>query len=321
MRILITGGAGFIGSHLAESLLKDDGYQVTVLDDLSTGRKENIEHLLANPNFSFIEGNVLDYKLVMKLVTECDCIYHFAAAVGVKYIIDNPLDSLITNVRGTEIVLEIAQIFEKKIFFASSSEVYGKDGTSAFKEDDDRILGAVSLSRWGYAFSKGFDEFLAMAYYRTKGLKVVIGRLFNICGQRQSANYGMVVPRFVKQAIANEPITVYGDGQQGRSFIHVWDAVSAIKGLMNESRSEGEIFNIGSPDSIKIVDLAKKIKDYSGSTSQVSFIPYNEVYEKNFEDMLYRVPDISKIKNLTGFTPKLNLDEMIKVIIDDYRSK
>ena len=319
MKILVTGGAGFIGSHLVESLLKD-GHQVTVVDDLSTGSKGNLAGLLSNENLCFEEESLLNYKKMLKYITECDCIYHLAAAVGVKYIIEHPLDSLITNVRGTEIVFELAQIFEKKVFFASSSEVYGKDGTIPFKETDARILGGVELSRWGYAFSKGFDEFLAKAYFKSKGLKVVIGRLFNVCGQRQSPHYGMVIPRFVRQALANEPISVYGDGEQIRAFMHVYDAVDAIKRLMEEPLAEGEVVNVGSNEPVKIADLARKVKDISASSSELSFVPYHEVYEHDFEDMFYRVPDISKIKELTGFTPQYNLDQILKMIIEDYRS-
>ncbi len=319
MKVLVTGGAGFIGSHLVESLLKD-GHQVTVIDDLSTGSKGNLAGLLESGNLDFQEESILNYKKMLKYVTECDHIYHLAAAVGVKYIIDHPLDSLVTNVRGTEIVFELAQIFNKKVFFASSSEVYGKDGTVPFKETDARILGGVELSRWGYAFSKGFDEFLAKAYHRSKGLKIIIGRLFNVCGQRQSPHYGMVVPRFVKQALSGEPLTIYGNGQQIRSFIHVYDAVEAMKALMNEPLAEGEVINVGSNEPVKIADLAAKVKEFSGSNSEFSFIPYSDVYDLNFEDMLYRVPDISKIKDLIGFTPQYKLDQMLKMIIEDYRS-
>ncbi len=319
MRILLTGGAGFIGSHLAESLL-NDGHQVTVIDNLSTGSKDNIAHLKNNDRFKFVEGDILAYKLMLKYISECDCIYHLAAAVGVKYVLDNQLDSLITNVRGTEIILDLAHVFKKKVFFSSSSEVYGKNGgTKTFKETDDRLLGAVNISRWGYAFSKGFDEFLAMAYYQSKGLPVVVGRLFNICGPRQSPHYGMVIPRFVQQALNNEPITVYGDGRQVRSFTYISDAVSAIKAIMEKEEAEGEVFNIGSCESVRIAELAEKIKAYSRSSSEIRFIPYEQAFDNNFEDMFYRVPDISKLEKLIGPSSKLKLDEMIKEIINHYR--
>ncbi len=318
MNILITGGAGFIGSYLAQSFV-EEGHNVVVIDDLSTGKRENIIHLEEKENFVFCEGNILNYKLMLKFVTECDCIYHLAAAVGVKYVIEHPLDSLVTNVRGTEIVLELAYIFQKKIFLASSSEVYGKNGMQPFKETDDRILGPVSVARWGYSISKGFDEFLAVAYFQSKRLSVVIGRLFNICGPHQSPHYGMVIPRFVEQALRNEPITVYGDGSQVRSFTYITDTITAIKALMSEPRAIGEVFNIGSCQTISILDLAKKIKDFTASKSEIKFVPFKEAYDNNFEDMLYRVPDISKIKGLINFTPKLTLDEMLKMIINDYK--
>ncbi|MFH1094038.1 MAG: GDP-mannose 4,6-dehydratase [Candidatus Omnitrophota bacterium] len=319
MRILITGGAGFIGSYLAESLL-NDGYEVTVIDNLSTGSKDNISHLEINQRFKLVVGDILDYKSMLKYVSECDCVYHLAAAVGVKYVLENQLDSLITNVRGTEIVLDLAHVFNKKIFFSSSSEVYGKNGGSkSFKETDDRTLGAVNISRWGYAFSKGFDEFLAVAYHRSKGLPVVVGRLFNICGPKQSPHYGMVIPRFVQQALKNEPITVYGDGNQVRSFTYITDAVAAIKAIMAEKEAEGDVFNIGSCESISILELAEKIKAFSHSSSQIRLVPYEQAYDHNFEDMFYRVPDISKIEKLIGPFANLKLDAMIEKIINHYR--
>ncbi len=318
MNILITGGAGFIGSHLAESLLQDK-HEIMVLDDLSTGKIENISHLKKNKKFKFHEGNILDCKLVLKLVTSSDCIYHLAAAVGVKYVLEHPLDSLITNVRGTEIVIELASKFKKKIFLSSSSEIYGKNGDYPFKESGDRLLGSVTIPRWGYACSKTFDEFLAIAYHKCRKLPVVIGRLFNICGTRQSPNYGMVIPRFVKQALMNKPITVYGDGQQVRSFTYITDAIAAMKHLMSKPRAIGEIFNIGSTEFIAIADLAKKIKKLCKSNSKIVFIPYRQAYANDFEDMLFRVPDISKLEQFTGFRPKMKLDEMLKCILNEHR--
>ncbi len=318
MKILLTGGAGFIGSHLAESLI-DDGHEVIVVDNLITGSKENIQHLEDKFEFRFIEGSILDYKLMLKLVTECDVIYHLAAAVGVKYVIDNPLDSLITNVRGTEIIFELAHVFNKKIFFASSSEVYGKDAAAPFSEDTDRIMGSVLKSRWGYAFAKGFDEFLAVAYAQEKKLQIVVGRLFNVCGPRQSHNYGMVIPRFIEQAIKNEPFTVYGDGRQVRSFTYIDYVVKSIKSLMENSQAVGQIFNVGNSQFISIGDLAQKIKQLSNSNSEIVHIPYSQVYGENFEDMLYRVPDTSKFEKLTGISPNHDLDETLKTIIDYHK--
>ena len=319
MRILLTGGAGFIGSHLAERLL-GEGYRVTIVDDLSTGKRSNLAGVEANENFTFYEGSILNYKLMLKLVTECDCIYHLAAAVGVKYIVEHPLESLITNVRGTEIIFELSHVFKKKVFLASSSEVYGKNGTRPFKETDDRILGAVTVPRWGYAFSKGFDEFLAISYARESSLPVIVGRLFNICGPRQTPHYGMVIPRMIEQALKHEPITVYGNGSQVRSFTYVGDAVDAMVRLMQTPKAEGEVFNVGSPEPIAIIDLAKKIKELTGSNSEIVFIPYAQAYNNDFEDMFYRVPDVSKIQNVIQFTPKLNLEEILKAIINEYRS-
>jgi len=319
MKILITGGAGFIGSYIAERLIKQK-HDITIVDNLSTGKIENIAHLQKNENYDFVEGSILDYKLMLKLVTSCDCIYHLAAVVGVKYVIDHPLESLITNVRGTEIILELANIFNKKTFLASSSEVYGKSGKQPFKEDDDRVAGSVNIPRWGYSTSKAIDETLALSYYKVKKLKVVIARFFNICGPRQSPNYGMVIPRFVQQALKGEPITVFGDGNQVRSFTYINDTVDAVELLMNDERAEGEIFNIGSYESISIGDLAKKIKELTNSYSEIIYLPYKEAYAEDFEDMLYRVPDITKINRLTGFTPKLTLDEMLKNIINYHKS-
>ncbi|MCP4649355.1 MAG: NAD-dependent epimerase/dehydratase family protein [PVC group bacterium] len=317
MKILITGGAGFIGSHLAEYLL-DQNHEVIVVDNLSTGSIENIAHLTEYDNFEFYEGSILNYKLMLRLVTSCECIYHLAAAVGVKYVVEHPLDSLIVNVRGTEIVLDLANVFRKKVFLASSSEVYGKNGTRPFQENDDRILGSIAVSRWGYSCSKAFDEFLAAAYYKSSKLDVVIGRLFNVCGPKQKGIYGMVIPRFIQQALNNQPITVYGEGTQIRSFTYITDAITAIEKLMSDSQAKGEVFNIGSPESISIMELAEKIKELCQSDSEIITVPYEEVYEGDFEDMLYRLPDISKLKAVTGFNPEVSLEEMLKKITKEY---
>ena len=317
MRILITGGAGFIGSHLTDYLL-EQGHQVSIVDDLSTGRIANIAHLKENQAFEFCEGSILNYKLMLRLVTSCDCIYHLAAAVGVKYVVEHPLESLITNVRGTEIVLDLAHVFKKKVFLASSSEVYGKNGNRTFKEDDDRILGAVSIPRWGYSCSKAFDEYLAAAYYASSDLPIITGRLFNICGPRQTGSYGMVIPRFVQQALNQEPITVYGDGNQIRSFTYIDDTVKAIAAMMDKSEAVGEIFNIGGVEAISISELAQKVRAFCNSDSEIINIPYDQAYSENFEDLHYRIPDMSKLNDCLGIVPQVALDEMLKVIIAEH---
>ena len=317
MKNLITGGAGFIGSHLAEELLRRKE-EVVVIDNLSTGNMENIEHLKSNPKFSFHIDTIMNEVLMKRLIKDCDVVYHMAAAVGVKYIIDNPLESMQTNVKGTEIVLELANsLGKKKVIMASTSEIYGKDrpGKKVFKEDDDRVLGPTTISRWSYSCAKAMDEFLSLAYWREKKLPVVIVRFFNTVGPRQSGMYGMVVPRFVKHALLNQPITIYGDGKQTRSFTYVLDAVRAIIGLANNQKAIGEIFNIGNPKAISIQELAEKVKKLTGSNSPILHIPYEKAYEKGFEDMRHRAPDITKIKELIGFQPKVDLDEMLANII------
>ncbi|MFH1459782.1 MAG: SDR family NAD(P)-dependent oxidoreductase [Candidatus Omnitrophota bacterium] len=320
MRILITGGAGFIGSNLAQKLL-NNGDQVVSIDNLSTGTKTNITILEQNKNFKFIKDDILNYDLMQKLIKNCDHIYHLAAAVGVKYVIEHQLQSLITNVQGTEIVLKLASNFKKKVFFASSSEVYGKNGVRAFKENDDRVLGSVDIPRWGYAFAKGFDEFLAMAYYQEKQLPVVIGRLFNICGPGQMPHYGMVIPRFIEQALKHEPITVYGDGEQVRSFTYIEDAVWIMKALMQNTKAEGQIINIGSSQPVTIKTLAYKIKEFTQSKSKIVFVNHKKIYDKKFEDMFYRVPNISKMQEYTGYKPSREFDLILKKIINNYRGK
>lgn len=321
MKNLITGGAGFIGSHLAEELLKRKE-EVVIIDNLSTGNMENIEHLKSNPNFSFHIDTIMNEDLMKRLIKGSDIVYHMAAAVGVKYIIDNPLESMQTNVKGTEIVLELANSHgKKKVIMASTSEIYGKDrpGKKVFREDDDRVLGPTTISRWSYSCAKAMDEFLSLAYWREKKLPVVIVRFFNTVGPRQSGMYGMVVPRFVKHALLNQPITIYGDGKQTRSFTYVSDAVRAIIGLANNPKAVGEIFNIGNPKAISIQELADKIKKLTGSESPIIHVPYEKAYEKGFEDMRHREPDISKIKDLIGFNPKVDLDEMLANIIKYFK--
>lgn len=318
MKNLITGGAGFIGSHLAEELLKRKD-EVIVIDDLSTGRMDNINKLRSNARFSYHIDTIMNEKLMRKLISRCDIVYHLAAAVGVKYIIDNPLRSIQTNINGTEIVLEAASDFKKKVIIASTSEVYGKDrpGKRVFKEDDDRVLGSTSIVRWSYSDTKALDEFLALAYWREKALPVVIVRFFNTCGPRQTGRYGMVVPRFVKQAISNNAITVYGDGKQTRCFTDVRDSVKATMLLAGNSKAIGEIFNIGNPkNKITINKLAHAIKEMVGSKSVIKYVPYDEAYEKGFEDMRHRQPDIAKLKKIAHFSPGVGIIEMLNGIIE-----
>ena len=319
MKILITGGAGFIGSHLAEAFLKKK-QKVVIIDDLSTGSIENIAHLKKQPRFSYHIDTILNKKLMLKLIKECDVIYHLAAAVGVKYIVENTLNSIETNIKGAEIVLELSnKVGGKKVLFASTSEVYGKDrpGKRVFKESDDRLIGSTSISRWSYSCAKAMDEFLALAYWREKKLPVVIMRFFNTCGPRQTGRYGMVVPRFVKQALSGKPITVYGDGKQTRCFTDVEDCVKAIMVLAKSKNAVGQIFNIGNPgNKITINALAKKIKHILKSKSIIKHISYEDAYEKGFEDMKHREPDISKITKVTHFSPKINIDTTINRIIN-----
>lgn len=324
MKNLITGGAGFIGSHLAEVLL-DKGNKVTVIDNLSTGSIDNIRHLKSNPNFSYHIDTIMNKPLMKRLIKNCDMIYHMAAAVGVKYIIDNPLESIRTNVGGTEIVLDLADsLGKKKVLVASTSEIYGKDrpGKRVFKEDDDRVLGSTSISRWSYSCTKALDEFLALAYRRERALPVIIARFFNTCGPRQTGRYGMVVPRFIKQAIDNKSITVYGDGKQTRCFTDVQDTVKAVILLSKNPDAIGEAFNIGNPDNkVTINALAKKAKSLAGSKSRIKHVPYEKAYEKGFEDMRHREPDISKLKRVTGFVPEIGMDRMLTRIAEYLKTR
>lgn len=321
MKVLITGGAGFIGSHLSEELLAQKN-DIVVIDNLSTGSMENIEHLKHNRHFKCHINTIMNIELMERLVKDCDVVYHLAAAVGVKYIIENQLESIKTNVEGTKIVLECANKFgKKKTLIASTSEVYGKniDGLKTFKETDDRILGATTIPRWSYCCTKELDEFLALAYRREKKLPVVIVRLFNTCGPRQTGRYGMVLPRFVKQALSGHPITVYGDGTQTRSFTYVGDVVKALISLMDCEKAIGEVFNVGNPKSISINELAKKAKEITGSKSKIVHIPYEEAYEKGFEDMKHRQPDITKIRKFINFNPKFDIDEIIMKTVEYFR--
>ncbi len=318
---LVTGGAGFIGSHLVEELL-NRGMRVIIVDDLSTGRKENISHLLKNrSDVEFHKGSILNEKLMRKLIKRSDIIYHFAAAVGVKYILKHPVTSILTNVEGTSFILKIASQYKKKVVLASTSEVYGKHVCSPIKETDDRVLGSTSVSRWSYSDSKAIDEFLALAYAKEKKLPVVIVRLFNIVGPRQVGHYGMVLPRFIEKALLNKPIPVYGDGSQIRTFTYVKDAVRAIVDLSLTKKAEGEAFNIGSDQPISIMELAKKVKEKTNSKSKIKIIPYEKAYGKDFEDIECRIPDISKIKKIINYQPKYDLDIMIEETVEYIKSK
>jgi UDP-glucose 4-epimerase len=317
MKILITGGAGFIGSHLAEKLLTE-GHVVTIIDDLSTGRLENIEHLKQNKNFTCIIGSILDKTILENLVSKSQQIYHLAAAVGVKYIIENPLSSLRTNIIGTENVLDLANKYKCKVLITSTSEIYGKSEKVPFSENDDRLLGTTYISRWGYSCSKAVDEFLALAFFREKKLPVVIVRCFNTVGPRQTGQYGMVVPKFVKSALLGQPLVIYGDGKQSRCFADVADVTDAFTKLMNDPKCEGEIFNVGNNEEISIVELAEKIKAMTKSKSKIEFMAYEDAFEEGFEDMRKRMPDLSKLEKFIGYKAKYNLDTIIKRIIDFY---
>jgi len=314
MKILITGGAGFIGSHLSEKLL-NAGHKVTVIDNLSTGEFANIKHLASNPNFSYVIDSILNKDVLEPLVKKSDQIYHLAAAVGVKYIIDNPLLSLKTNIQGTENVLELANKYKCRILVASTSEIYGKNNKVPFKEEDDRILGSTHISRWSYSSAKAIDEFLSLAYYREKKLPVVIVRCFNTVGPRQSGQYGMVIPKFVKAALLNHPITIFGDGKQSRCFCDVTDVIEGMVRLMNSEEATGHIFNVGNDESISIEELAIKIKDLTESESKIDYIKYEDAFEEGFEDMRRRVPDLTKIKEAVGYETKHDLEGILKRVI------
>jgi len=317
---IVTGGAGFIGSHLCELLLSQ-GHKVIVLDDLSTGRLVNIEHLFKNPKFKFLQGSVCDENLMREVIEPVDCIYHLAAAVGVNLIVQKPVHTIETNIHGTEVVLSTANQFGKKVLITSTSEVYGKNEQVPFNEDDDTVLGSTKYSRWSYACSKAIDEFLALAYHRQYNLKVVIVRLFNTIGPRQRGRYGMVVPRFVDWALRNEPIMVYGSGKQSRSFTSVYDVIESLVALMDCEKADGEVFNIGSKEEITIEALADKVIKKTGSKSQKKYIPYSEAYGQGFDDMQRRLPCLKKINKIIGYQPKVSLDQMLEQIIADKRKK
>ncbi|OHB53112.1 MAG: nucleoside-diphosphate sugar epimerase [Planctomycetes bacterium GWF2_41_51] len=315
---IVTGGAGFIGSHLCELLLSKS-HKVIVVDDLSTGRLSNIEHLFSSTNFKFIQGSVCDEDIMRDVIADGDYVYHLAAAVGVNLIVEKPVHTIETNIHGTEVVLSAANQFDKRVLIASTSEVYGKNEQVPFHEDDDTVLGSTKFSRWSYACSKAIDEFLALAYHRQYNLSVVLVRLFNTIGPRQTGRYGMVVPRFVEWALNNEPLMIYGSGKQSRSFTCVTDVITAMTALMNNEKANGEVYNIGSKEEITIEALADKVITKIGSKSMKKYIPYSEAYGQGFDDMQRRLPCLKKINQAIGYQPKVNLDQMLDQIIADKR--
>ena len=315
---LITGGAGFIGSHLSEKLLSA-GYEVTIIDDLSTGQFRNIVPLQKQADFHYAIEDIRNIHVMDRLVSECDVIYHLAAAVGVQKIISEPINTIEINIGGTEVVLKTARRYRKKVLIASTSEIYGKGARFPFHEDDDRVMGPTTRSRWSYAASKAIDEFLALAYHKEVGLPVVIFRLFNTVGPRQTGQYGMVLPRFVKAALADEPIPVYGDGEQSRCFCNVRDVVGAIHGLSESSSAVGNVFNIGSTEEVSILQLAERVRTRAKSSSDIQFVPYDQAYEAGFEDFRRRVPSLAKIQAAIEWEPTTSLDETIDQIIAYYQ--
>jgi UDP-glucose 4-epimerase len=319
-KVLITGGAGFIGSHLAELLL-EKGKKVRVLDNLSTGNKENINHLLPSENFEFTEGDISNPDVMDKLTKNCSKVYHLAAAVGVKLIAEKPVHTIETNIHGTEVVLEYCNKHGCKVFLASSSEVYGKSESIPFSEEDDLVMGKTNLSRWSYACSKAIDEFLGFAFYKQFGLGVVIGRFFNTIGPRQTGQYGMVVPRFIKWALDDEKIQVYGDGTQSRCFCYVGDVVRAVYELMESEDTSGNVYNIGSNEEISISKLADRVLELTDSKAGKEFLTYSQAYGQKIEDMKRRVPSIEKIKNAVGWQPEKNLNETLNIIIQAENKK
>ncbi len=318
MKVLITGGAGFIGSHLAEKLL-ERGDEVFVIDNLWTGKLANLSRVQNNKGFHLVVETILNESVMNELVFKADHIYHLAAAVGVRTIMDNPVETLDINVKGTEVVLRLANRFKKKVFITSTSEIYGNHMEHTLAEDDNRVMGSVKKRRWAYACSKTLDEFLALAYFDEKKLPVVIGRLFNTVGPRQTGQYGMVLPNFVQSALLGKPITVYGDGKQTRSFTHVRDVVDAITGLMNEPGAEGDVFNVGNDKEVTINELAEKVKKMTGSSSAIEHVSYEKAYGPGFEDMRRRCPNIEKVRKLIGFEPKYDLEAMIQSVIDYFK--
>jgi UDP-glucose 4-epimerase len=320
MRALITGGAGFIGSHLSEALL-DVGHQVVILDNLSTGSIDNIAHLKGRSGFSYHIESVNNEPLLAELIDHADVVFHFAAAVGVRLIVEQPVHTIETNVHGTEVVLKHANKKKKLVFLASTSEVYGKSNDVPFREDSDLVLGATVKHRWAYACSKAIDEFLALAYWKERKLPIVIVRFFNTVGPRQTGQYGMVIPNFVRQALAGEAITVFGDGTQSRSFTHVTDVVHALIALMNEPKAIGQVINIGNTEEVTITALAERVRALANSNSPIRLVPYDEAYESGFEDMPRRLPDLSKIQQMIGYRARFSLDDILVHVIEYFRSQ
>ena len=320
MRALVTGGAGFIGSHLSDALLAQ-GHEVLILDNLSTGSFDNIAHLKGRPGFEYFIDTVNNESLLAELIDRSDVVFHFAAAVGVKLIVEQPVYTIETNVHGTEVVLKHANKKKKLVVLASTSEVYGKSDDVPFREDSDLVLGPTPKHRWAYACSKAIDEFLALAYWKERKLPVIIVRFFNTVGPRQTGQYGMVIPNFVRQALAGEAITVFGDGKQSRAFTHVADVVAALLKLVVEPKAIGQVINIGNMQEVTMTQLAERVRDLSGSKSIIKHIPYDEAYESGFEDMPRRVPDLTRVKGLIGYEPKHDLDDILAQVIDDFRRK
>lgn len=311
---LVTGGCGFIGSHLSESLLAD-GHRVTVLDDLSTGSYTNVAELEQKPGFQLVIGSVLDADLVAELVKDAEAVFHLASAVGVKLIMERPVHTIETIFMGTDTVLKAANRYRRPVLITSTSEVYGKSEDIPFVEDGDRLEGATHKHRWAYACAKALDEFMALAYFKESRLPVTIARLFNTVGPRQTGQYGMVIPNFVKQALAGDPITVFGDGTQSRCFAHVFDIVRALKGMMQSEACRGQVLNVGSQNEVTIQQLAENVRDLSQSPSTIRYVPYNEAFGEGFEEMQRRVPSIEKIKRLIGWEPKLSLQDIISDVL------
>jgi UDP-glucose 4-epimerase len=320
LRALITGGAGFIGSHLSEALLAH-GHEVLILDNLSTGSIDNIVHLKGRPGFEYFIDTVNNEGLLAELIDRSDVVFHFAAAVGVKLIVEQPVHTIENNVHGTEVVLKHANKKKKLVVIASTSEVYGKSNDVPFREDSDLVLGPTPKHRWAYACSKAIDEFLALAYWKERKLPVIIVRFFNTVGPRQTGRYGMVIPNFVRQALAGEPITVFGDGRQSRAFTHVTDVVAALLKLVVEPKAIGQVINIGNMQEVTMTHLAERVRDLAASKSVIKYIPYDEAYESGFEDMPRRLPDLTRIKGLIGYQPEHDLDDILVQVIDDFRRK
>jgi UDP-glucose 4-epimerase len=320
VRILITGGAGFIGSHLADHLLSQ-GEEVWAIDDLSTGSIENIEHLRNHPRYHYQTESIMNNGTVAELVDRCDVIFHFAAAVGVRLIVESPVRTIETNIRGTEVILQLAAKKKKLVVVASTSEVYGKSNKLPFCEEDDLVIGPSVKGRWSYACSKAIDEFLALAYWKERHLPVIVTRFFNTVGPRQTGRYGMVLPNFVRQALTDKPITVFGTGKQSRCFAYVGDVVGALRKLIYNEKAVGEIFNIGSKEEVTIEELAQRVRRITKSQSEIVYVPYDQAYEEGFEDMLHRVPSLDKVRKWIDYDPKTSLDEIIEKVCEYERAR